>query len=123
MERLYFRSSPIKKKFYEQTGISRNTVGSWLRPEIVGNPDTAARGRKANSCLQRTLLSLWLKIDMDRNKRKHFRADVTALCGWATHQRLLAASAHCPAYEDQEGLAAAKGLSTLKFRRGRNLPV
>ena len=68
IRRLYFRDKQSIKEICRQTGMSRNTVRSWLRdPEMV-EPKYPARVVVSKLDAYSETLSLWLKADSGRGK-------------------------------------------------------
>ena len=69
IRRLYFRDKQSIKEICRQTGMSRNTVRSWLRdPEMV-EPKYPVRLVVSKLDAYSETLSLWLKADSGRGKR------------------------------------------------------
>jgi len=70
IRRLYFRDKQSIKEICRQTGLSRNTVRSWLRePEMV-EPGYPARRVVTKLDDYAETLRTWLKADAGRNKRE-----------------------------------------------------
>ena len=70
IRRLYFRDKQSIKEICRQTGMSRNTVRSWLRdPEMV-EPKYPVRVVVSKLDAYTETLSLWLKADSGRGKRE-----------------------------------------------------
>jgi transposase len=69
IRRLYFRDKQSIKEICRQTGLSRNTVRSWLRePEMV-EPKYPARVVVSKLDAYADTLRMWLKADAGRGKR------------------------------------------------------
>ena len=65
LRRLYFRDKQSMKEICRQTGVSRNTVRSWLRdPEMV-EPKYPARVVVSKLDAYTETLSLWLKVEVE----------------------------------------------------------
>ena len=70
IRRLYFRDKQSIKEICRQTGMSRNTVRSWLRdPEMV-EPKYPMRRIATKLDADAETLPTWLKADAGRNKRE-----------------------------------------------------
>ena len=118
IRRLYFRDKQSIKEICRQTGMSRNTVRSWLLdPEMV-EPKYPARVVVSKLDAYSETLSLWLKADSGRGKRERRTKGqmCQALCelGYTGNYGRVCAFARL--WRIQQGLAAAKGaFIPLKF--------
>ena len=121
IRRLYFRDKQSIKEICRQTGMSRNTVRSWLRdPEMV-EPKYPARVAVSKLDAYSETLSLWLKADSGRGKRERRTKGQMwqALCELGYTGSYGRVCAFARLWKTQEGLAAAKGaFIPLKFRQG-----
>jgi transposase-like protein len=70
MRRLYFRDKLSIREISRQTGMSRNTVRSWLRePEMI-EPKYPVRAVVTKLDTYADTLRQWLKADIGRGKRE-----------------------------------------------------
>ena len=69
IRRLYFRDKQSIKEICRQTGMSRNTVRSWLRDPETVEPKYPTRVVVSKLDAYTETLSFWLKADSGRGKR------------------------------------------------------
>ena len=70
IRRLYYRDKQSIKEICRQTGLSRNTVRTWLREPQMVEPKYAPRQIATKLDAYAQTLRLWLKADSGRNKRE-----------------------------------------------------
>ena len=121
IRRLYFRDKQSIKEICRQTGLSRNTVRSWLRDPKMVEPEYPVRVVVSKLDAYTETLSLWLKADSGRGKRerrpKGKMWQVLCELGYLGSYGRVCAFARL--WKIQEGLGAAKGaFIPLKFRQG-----
>ena len=70
IRRLYFRDKQSIKEICRQTGLSRNTVRTWLRESEMVEPKYPVRRVVTKLDNYAETLRTWLKADSTRNKRE-----------------------------------------------------
>ena len=70
IRRLYFRDKQSIKEICRQTGLSRNTVRTWLREPEMMEPKYPVRLVVSKLDAYADTLRLWLKADAGRGKRE-----------------------------------------------------
>jgi transposase len=70
IRRLYFRDKLPIKEICRQTGLSRNTVRTWLREADMVEPKYPVRRVPTKLDDYAQTLRTWLKADAGRNKRE-----------------------------------------------------
>ena len=121
IRRLYFRDKLPIKEICRQTGLSRNTVRTWLREADMVEPKYPARRIATKLDAFADTLRTWLKADAGRNKRE--RRTKGQMCqelqalGYSGAYGQVCAFAR--AWATEQGLAGAKGaFIPLKFKHG-----
>lgn len=121
IRRLYFRDKLSIKEICRQTGLSRNTVRTWLREDEMVQPQYPVRRIVTKLDEYADTLRTWLKADTGRNKRerrtkKQMWHELRALGYTGGYGRICA---FAQAWKISVGQAAAKGaFIPLKFRHG-----
>jgi len=121
IRRLYFRDKLSIKEICRQTGLSRNTVRTWLRESETVEPRYAARRVATKLDEYADTVRTWLKADAGRNKRerrtkRQMWLDLRALGYGGSYGRLCA---FARAWKLDAGLMAHKSaFIPLKFAHG-----
>ena len=121
IRRLYFRDKQSIKEICRQTGLSRNTVRTWLRESEMVEPKYPVRRVVTKLDNYAETLRTWLKADSTRNKRERrtkgqMWLELRALGYTGSYGRLCA---FARAWKASVTLAATKGaFIPLKFHLG-----
>ncbi len=121
IRRLYFRDKLSIKEICRQTGLSRNTVRTWLRESEMVEPSYPVRRVITKLDDYADTLRTWLKADAGRNKRERrtkgqMWLELCALGYTGGYGRVCA---FARAWKASMGLAAVKGaFIPLKFQHG-----
>ncbi len=121
IRRLYFRDKQPIKEICRQTGLSRNTVRTWLRESEMVQPKYPVRRVVTKLDNYAETLRTWLKADSTRNKRERrtkgqMWLELRALGYTGSYGRLCA---FARAWKASVALAATKGaFIPLKFHLG-----
>jgi transposase len=121
IRRLYLRDKLSIKEICRQTGLSRNTVRTWLRESEMVEPKYPPRRIVTKLDNYAETLRTWLNADAGRNKRERrtkgqMWQDLCALGYTGGYGRVCA---FARAWKASQGLAASKGaFIPLKFAHG-----
>jgi transposase len=121
IRRLYHRDKQSIKEISRQTGLSRNTVRSWLRQPAMVEPKYPKRVVLSQLDAYAGTLRTWLKADAVRGKRERrtkgqMWRDLCALGYSGSYSRVCA---FARLWKINEGLAASKAaFIPLKFQHG-----
>lgn len=121
IRRLYYREGLSIKEICRQSGLSRNTVRSWLREKDMVEPRYAARRVVTKLDAYADTLRTWLKADAGRNKRERRTKGQMwlELCAMGYTGSYGRVCAFARTWKADTGLAASKGaFIPLKFAHG-----
>lgn len=121
IRRLYFRDKLSIREISRQTGLSRNTLRTWLRQPQRVEPQYPKRVAVSKLDAYAETLRQWLKADAGRNKRdrrtkSQMWQELVAMGYSGSYARVCA---FARAWKLQQGLASAKAaFIPLKFAHG-----